>query len=116
MSGTILDQEQLKSLLEAIAKSAVTQYAKEHAPEPPSTATTVLRYLAGIFGAIGSGIFIAGSIWLFSTLNDVQLSLRDVTTAIGHDGIVQARFQEIDRRISNLEELHKQKLRRAQND
>lgn len=90
---------------DAVADRAIAKFMKVHGEEMaiPPPFTWGAKIIAGVF-TIGTGAFV---FWMVTTLNDMQLAMQEVRTQLGQSGAVEARFQDINRRIDRLEEYHK---------
>lgn len=104
--------EQIRIVAEQVADAVISKYVAEH-PEA-SVKTEIpppLKWAAGILAGLAT-VGITGFVfWMVTTLNDMQLAMRDVQTQLGTTGAVEARFGDINRRIDRLEEIHVQERR-----
>jgi hypothetical protein len=91
----ILDQ----AIEATIIKMRETERPKVEIPGPLKWAAIILSALmtTGVCGLC---------FWIVSTLSEVQLAVREVNTQLSTKGAIEARFSEIDRRVSKLETYH----------
>lgn len=69
-----------------------------------------LRPLIGV-AVIVTALMTAGAIglcaWIISTLSEVQLAVREVSTQLSAKGAIEQRFQSIEQRVTRLEAEHR---------
>ncbi len=89
------DQAQIRLIAEQLVDAAIIKVqGKESVAITPG-----IKWLAGIM----SMLIAACGVWSIKTLNEVQLSVAEIKMQLGQSGAIEARFQDINRRVDRLE-------------
>lgn len=107
------NEAQARIIADQVAEAAIELYARRNPPAPPPPPAKPeipppLKWAAGIIsGVMGAGV-LAMSFWVVSTLSDLQQTVTRIDERqklVAQNG--DARFVEIDRRVSTLETYHR---------
>ena len=88
MPDGIGNSEQVRAIADqvglAAASAAIREFVQTHphfaAPAPKAEIPAPLKWGAGIIAALMTAAVIAMSLWVVSTLNDLQLTVREIST------------------------------------
>lgn len=106
------NEAQVRGVAEQVARAAYGVWATEH-PQPPAAVLKAeipapLKWAAGIISAVmGAGV-LAMCFWVVSTLSDLQQTVTRIDERqklVAENG--DAKFMEIDRRVTTLEGFHR---------
>lgn len=101
---------QIRLIAEQIAEAVIVKYATEHPSPPPKPEIPPSLKLAGaVITAFLTAAVIGIGFWIVTTLSEMQVTVARIDERQqSSSGDTTGKFQEIDRRISNLESFHRQ--------
>jgi hypothetical protein len=100
------NMEQVRMVAEQVAEAAFYKFEREHPVKTEATIPAPLKWA----GAIIAGLFTAGTatlvFWLVSSVSEMQVTLARMDERMASGMIKDARFDDVDRRITKLESYH----------
>lgn len=105
------NEAQLRIVMDQVAEAAVTNLmmkmkvqqldsSPREAPLPP-----LIKWLVGAIAGFGAAAIVGLGFWLVSSVSQMQVTLARLDERIANGSIKDARFDEIDRRVSKNEAL-----------
>jgi hypothetical protein len=96
------------TVLAGMIDAAIARFDAIRPPQPKeSTVPAPLKWAGGIAAAVFTAGIAAFFLWLTSTVNDMQVTLARMDERMaGQAGDRDARFADIDRRVTRLEAYH----------
>lgn len=115
MPDSLGDAAQLRLIAdqigEAAAEIAISRFVAQHPELRQASVTAEIPPPLKWAGAILAALFTAGTatlaFWLFTTVSEMQVTLARMDERMASGSVKDARFDEIERRVSNLETYHK---------
>lgn len=102
VTATNGNAEQVRVIAETVADTAITRFVAQNPPRadmPPP-----LKWAGGIAAVVLGGIFLAGCVWLFSSVSAVQVTLARMDERLEANAASQeARLAELERRVTAIE-------------
>lgn len=95
------DAAQTRIIVEQVVDAAIIRF-KDTQPikaEMPG----VLKWVAGIAASVFAALVTSGCIWMVVTLSDMKNDVTQLTTQLGAGGAIEARFNELNRRMDRIE-------------
>lgn len=103
MPGDLGNMEQVRLVAEQVAEAAFYKFEREHPVKTEATIPAPLKWAA----AIVAGLFTAGTatlvFWLVSSVSEMQVTLARMDERIASGMVKDARFEDLDRRVTKLE-------------
>lgn len=103
--GSMGDAAQIRLIAEQVADAAFYKFESEHPVKTEAEIPAPLKWA----GAIVAGLFTAGiaalAFWLVSSMSAVQVTLARMDERMASGMVKDARFDEIERRVTKLEAL-----------
>ena len=105
------DAAQTRAIVEQVVESTFVVLADRMADkfqsrpqEPPIH--PLVKWLVGAIAAFGSAALIGGGFWLVSSVSEMQRTLVRMDERMTNGAVKDARYDEIDRRVTALERYH----------
>jgi hypothetical protein len=103
------DMAQIRLIAEQVADTALTKFVATHPevePKEPEIPAP-LKWAAAIIASLMSLGIGALCLWLVTTLNEMQVTVARIDERQqSQGGDIDARFREVDRRVTRLEAYH----------
>lgn len=104
------DAAQMRDIAEAIgkqvAKAAIHEFNSEHPELSEAKIPPPLKWFGIIASAVLTLLIGSGSLWLFNTVSEMQVTLARLDERIGSGSVKDARFDDLERRVTKLEGYH----------
>ena len=104
--SSIGDEAQKRIIAEQVAEAAVTKVLYDHPELRKAEIPAPLKWAGGII----AGLFTAGAatlvFWLVSSVSEMQVTLARMDERMASGTVKDARFDDIDRRVTKLEAYH----------
>jgi hypothetical protein len=99
---------QTRIIAEQVAEAAVVKFAAEHPEFRQPKVPEMLKWAGGVIGALLTAGIMALAFWLVTSVSDMQTTLVRLDERIGSGAVKDARFDDLERRVTSLEGYHKQ--------
>ena len=103
------DAAQIRAIGEQIAEATIIKMREVERPKVEIPAP--LKWVAAILAALMTAGVIGLCFWMVSTLGEVQLAVREMSTQLSTKGAIDQRFNALEARVSNLEEDRREGVR-----
>lgn len=115
MPESLGDTAQIRAIIDQVgegaAEIAISKFVAQHPELRQGSVTAEIPSPLKWAGAIVAALFTAGTatlaFWLVSTVSEMQVTLARMDERMASGTVKDARFDEIDRRVTELEGYHK---------
>lgn len=108
MPESLADHVQKRELLDRTAENAIAKVLMEHPELRKSEIPAPLKWAGGIIAALFTAGIATLAIWLVTSVSEMQVTLARMDERMASGVVKDARYDDMDRRVSNLERYHRQ--------
>lgn len=98
---------QIRLLGDQIADAAIVRFTAQHPVVAKAEIPAPLKWASGIVAALFTAGVASLAFWLVSSVSDMQVTLARMDERMASGTVKDARFEELDRRVTMLESYHK---------
>jgi hypothetical protein len=102
---SIGDTAQIRLIMEQAAEAAIIQFTSQH-PElkgADAAVPPIVKWLVGAIAGFGSAALIGLGFWLVTSVSQMQVTVARIDERLNSGSIKDARFEDIERRVSKNE-------------
>lgn len=99
---------QTRIVAEQVAEAAIVKFAAEHPEFRKAQVPEMLKWAGGVVGALLTASIMALAFWIVTSISEMQTTLIRLDERIGSGAVKDARFDDLERRVTSLEGYHKQ--------
>jgi hypothetical protein len=103
MPDSVGSAAQTRLIAEQVAEAVIMKYESEHPRQREAEIHPTIKWLVGAIAACGLAALVGGGSWLVSSVSEMQLTLARMDERIANGSVKDARFDELDRRVTKLE-------------
>lgn len=104
MTSSMGDAAQIRVIVEQVAEAVITKYAAEHPETREAKIPPPLKWASAVVAALFTAGTATLAFWLVSSVSQMQVTLARMDERMVSGTVKDARFDEIERRVTNLEQ------------
>ncbi len=107
------DAAQIRLIAEQLARAMVIEVRNEERKDEQEAGAIppMLKWVGALISGVLTALITAGCIWMAVTLAEMKTEVAKITSQLGQGGVIEARFQETNRRIDRLEAIQSREER-----